>query len=281
NISRECFIRFKYKKSRDISQYDSALCRAADSLKEVLGVKAGTLEGAEAIVNVVYDKWGIRFDPCDTVLETLLPALVFERKQGACLGVSLIILTLAQRIQCPIFGVILPGHFFCRYTSGAYRRNIEPNLAGVDHPDEYYRQKYLSSNTPGYDLGNMSAAAAVGVLYYNLGAHYLIRGNPGAAVACFKETVRRIPGFLEAKGNLALAWRQCGNRDSARVQLEGLFVAHPDLVHCAENYGLAIAEDGDFRKAIAVFQKGLEYFPKDTALLRGLAQAYRGNSHVP
>jgi len=274
-ITGECFTLFKYKNVGCESRYESALCRVADSLTVVLGAKAGTLEGAEAILGVVYGTWGIGFDPRDTVLETLLPALVFERKKGACLGVSLIIIMLARRIQCPIFGVMLPGHFFCRYDNGSCRRNIEPNLKGMNHPDAYYRVKYLSSNVYGYDLSNIPAAAAVGVLYYNLGAQCLIRKDPGPAIACFKESLRRVPGFMEAQGNLALAWRQCGNTDSALVLLEGLFAAYPNLEHCAENYGAMAMEAKKFRMASAIYQKGLEYFPKDTVLLSGLARAYR------
>ena len=135
----------------------------AAALGESLADKKPASAGADSIVNCVYAAWGIGFDPRDTMLETLLPHLVYKNKKGACLGVSLIMLVLAEKLGCPVYGVMLPGHFFCRYESAAVRFNIEPNKAGFRHPDEYYRDRYAVASRPWYDLSNLTKTAVIGV----------------------------------------------------------------------------------------------------------------------
>jgi tetratricopeptide (TPR) repeat protein len=252
------------------------MAKAADSLAAVLGGKAKTAAGARAIIDVVYKTWNIGFDPRDTALEALLPNEVFAHKKGACLGVSLIMLMLAEKLHCPLYGVMLPGHFFCRYDNGDERFNIEPNKSGYCHPDGYYRDKYLSSNTPNYNLCNLTKKAGIGVFYYDLGTQCLKRNDPGAAIACFKESIRRCPDFAEARGNLALAWEQCGSRDSALAGFEVLFAKYPNLVNLAANYGTTLMAARQYRKALNIYQRGLLFYPSDTALLFGIARAYKG-----
>ncbi len=252
------------------------IVKTADSLAAVLGNRAKTAAGARAIIDVIYKTWSIGFEPLDTALEALLPNKIFARKKGACLGVSLIMLMLAEKLHCPLYGVMLPGHFFCRYDDGLERFNIEPNKSGYCHDDNYYRNKYLSSNTPSYDLCNLTKKASIGVFYYNLGTQCLKRNDPGAAIACFKESKRRCPDFAEAKGNLALAWVECGNRDSALAAFEALFAKYPNLVNLAANYGATLMAARQYRKALNIYQRGLSFYPSDTALLFGIARAYQG-----
>ena len=124
---RRPFVACQGKINIENAYFYALIDSAADSLLNVLGDKAAGSNGAHAIINVVYETWKIGFDPCDTLVETLLPELVYAHKKGACLGVSLIILMLAEKLRCPIHGVLLPGHFFCRFDDGNVSFNIEPN----------------------------------------------------------------------------------------------------------------------------------------------------------
>jgi tetratricopeptide (TPR) repeat protein len=248
---------------------------AADSLRNALGDKAAGSNGAHAIINVVYETWKIGFDPCDTLIETLLPELVCAHKKGACLGVSLIILMLAEKLKCPIYGVLLPGHFFCRFDDGNVSFNIEPNKSGFDHPDDYYRQKYLSGNKPWYDLRNLGDKEIIGILCFNAGNSCLKFKNYSLAQGYFWESIRRVPAFVEAKGNLAFAYAQSGDLTASKRLFDTLFNAYPDLNGLAANYGEVLLALKDFGKAREVFSKGLVYFPADSTMLSGLAAINR------
>jgi hypothetical protein len=246
-----------------------------DSTAGAIRKNAGDMKKTlDSILSVVYKSWKIRFDPVDTAIETLLPYLVFQNRKGACLGVSLIILMLAEKLNCPVYGVMLPGHFFCRYDDGKRRINIEPNKEGFAHPDDYYRKRYPVGNRPWYDLGSLPAAATIGMLCYNAGALCLKQKQSDAAIAYYRESARRIPGFVEAKGNLALAYAKKGNLDTALVLFEELFAAYPDLVNLAANYGAVAMAAKQYRRALEIFRKGLDYFPGDTILYLRAAKAY-------
>jgi tetratricopeptide (TPR) repeat protein len=220
---------------------------------------------------MVYKTWKIGFDPRDTLVETLLPHCVYAQKKGACLGVSLIILMLSEKLKCPVYGVMLPGHFFCRFDDGNVRFNIEPNKSGFDHPDTYYQRIYLSGHKPWYDLKNMGKKEIIGVLCFNAGNLCLKLKDYVRARAYFMESIRRVPTFVEAKGNLALAYAQSGDLTESTRLFDTLFNAYPDLNGLAANYGSVLLATKDFDKAREVFNKGLVYFPADSIMLSGLA----------
>lgn len=251
--------------------FNRAIDRAATTIKKTM---IDSLENSsrlmESILALVYRDWRIGFDARDAIVETLLPHMVFHRGKGACLGVSLIILVLAEKLDCPIFGVMLPGHFFCRFDDGVRRINIEPNKEGCFHSDEYYRNRYPVDNRSWYNLDNLSKKEIIGVLCYNAGALCLKQKHYTAALAYFKESARRIPGFVEAEGNLAVAYAQSNNFDSALILFEKLFTAHPDFINLAANYGTVSMASGQYEKARNIYRKGLAYYPRDTALLKGI-----------
>jgi tetratricopeptide (TPR) repeat protein len=246
----------------------------AASLLPSLGEKKTSSAAVDSILAIVYKTWDIQFDPRDTVFETLLPHLVYKNRKGACLGVSLIMLMFAERLGCPLYGVMLPGHFFCRYDSGSRHFNIEPNRAGYRHPNEYYAGQYPVTGKPWYDLASLTKSKTIGMLCYNAGTLCMSRGRYGVATSYFKEAAARIEGFAEAKGNLALAYAFTGMLDSSLAVFETLFAAHPDFVNLAANYGSVSMAAKQYEKAERIFKKGLEYFPEDTVLLSGLSQAY-------
>lgn len=64
------------------------------------------------------------------------------RKKGACLGLSLLYLALAEECELPISGVIAPLHFFVAYVSGGEKINIEPLKRGVRRSDKYYVKRF-------------------------------------------------------------------------------------------------------------------------------------------
>jgi tetratricopeptide (TPR) repeat protein len=252
----------------------SVLDSTAAGLGRSLNGRNSSVAAADSILAVVYHRWGIGFDPGDTVLETLLPNLVYTNKKGACLGVSLIMLMLAEKLRCPLYGVLLPGHFFCRFDNGATRFNIEPNKSGFGHPDDYYRERYQVGNRPWYDLKNLSKRETIGVLCYDAGTICLNRKRCDRAVIFFREAARTLGGLPEARGNLALALAWKGNLDSAMAVFDSLFREHPDFVNLAANYGAVAMDAHRYEKARDIFRKGLDYFPEDTTLLSGLSQAY-------
>jgi regulator of sirC expression with transglutaminase-like and TPR domain len=274
-ISRHLMAAFGNADTLSFCSFYHVMDSTGDSLAAALGDTAKNPWAVDSILATVYRTWGIGFDNRDTVLETLLPHHVFKNKKGACLGVSLIILMLAEKAESPVYGVMLPGHFFCRFDDGSVRRNIEPNKAGFNHPDDYYRQQYPVAQRSWYTLANLSKQQTIGMLCYNAGVICMKNKKEGIAIPYFKEAMRRLNGLPEAIGNCALAYAQKGDTDSSLALFAGLFAAHPGLANCAANYGTVLLSSRQWKTAREVFEKGLEYYPEDTVLKRGLEESKR------
>jgi len=256
-----------------IGSFYRMLDSSAEELGRSLGTNRASPEAADSILALVYGRWGIAFDSSGMVAAMLLPHQVFLHKRGACLGTSLIMLMVAERIGCPLYGVALPGHFFLRYDNGERRFNIEPNLSGFHHPDDYYRSRYLAAALRWYDLSNLTESQSIGMLCYNAGVLCLRHSRCRQAITFFSEATRRIPELAEARGNLALAYAQTGLTDSSLSIFEHLFAAHPDMPCLAANYGAVALAAERYQIAERVFRKGLQCNPTDSSLLRGLSEA--------
>jgi tetratricopeptide (TPR) repeat protein len=246
---------------------------SANELVRSCGGRGAEPATADSIIALVYKRWNIAFDARDTVFETLLPHLVCKNRKGACLGVSLIVLMLAEKLNCPLYGVMLPGHFFMRFDNGTLRFNIEPNKSGFTHPDSYYRERYPVAHRAWYDLGNLTKSQSIGMLCYNAGVLCLRHNNCNQAISLFDEATRRIPALAEARGNLALAYVQAGLTDSSLSIFERLFATHPDMPGLAANYGAVALAAQRYCQSADVFRAGLRDYPGDSTLVRGLSQA--------
>jgi tetratricopeptide (TPR) repeat protein len=234
-----------------------------------------SIQCLDSILFTIYSLIHVRFDPNDSSVETLLPHLVFANKNGACLGVSLMILILAEKLHCPVYGVLLPGHFFCRYDDGRIRRNVEPNKNGFSHPDAYYKKRYINFDTSWYDLSNLTPYKTIGVLCYNAGALCLRRNAFPQAVGYLNESARRLPGYPDALGNLGIAYARNNRLDSAYMIFDALFSRYPNMPLLAENFGAVALALNRNSQALAIFQKGRMAFPDVQALIDGYQTAAR------
>jgi len=59
-------------------------------------------------------------NPEDLFLHTVL-----DKRRGYCLSLSVLYLSIGERLGLPLYGVVVPGHFFVRYDDGRVRFNIE------------------------------------------------------------------------------------------------------------------------------------------------------------
>jgi len=76
-------------------------------------------------------------DPDDLFLHVVL-----DRKRGYCLSLSVLYLSIAERIGMPAYGVVVPGHFYIRYDDGKKQYNIETTSGGAIVDDQYYVDKF-------------------------------------------------------------------------------------------------------------------------------------------
>ncbi len=123
------------------------------------------LDKIKEITRYIFQEMQFRFPPHslhaqDIDLYTFLPS-VLDSRQGVCLGVSILYLSLAQRIDLPLEIVTPPGHIYVRYRNGDQVINIETTARGIDVPSE----TYLGVNTRSLQERNLRHV--VGLAFVN------------------------------------------------------------------------------------------------------------------
>ena len=94
------------------------------------------------INDYLFDKQGFKSiaeanDPNSLFLHT-----VIDKKEGYCLSLSILYLSIGERLGIPLHGVVVPGHFFVRYDDGRVRFNFETTSNGGNASDEHYIKKF-------------------------------------------------------------------------------------------------------------------------------------------
>jgi len=71
-------------------------------------------------------------------LEDLYLNKVIDGRKGNCIGLTILYLSIAERLKLPLFGVNVPEHIFVRYDNGEQRINIEMGHKGMSLSDTFY-----------------------------------------------------------------------------------------------------------------------------------------------
>jgi tetratricopeptide (TPR) repeat protein len=106
-------------------------------------IKARIMEGdePETIVNTIneflFDELGFTYVQTGNLEDLYLNKVIDERK-GNCIGLSILYLSIAERLKLPLFGVNVPEHIFVRYDDGEQRINIEMGHRGMSLADTFY-----------------------------------------------------------------------------------------------------------------------------------------------
>ena len=78
---------------------------------------------------------------------------------------------IGERLGMPLYGVVVPGHFFVRYDDGKTRFNIETTSKGNCADDEHYRVNFNvpdSSDGRSIYLKNLNPHQTLGCFFNNL-----------------------------------------------------------------------------------------------------------------
>lgn len=94
---------------------------------------------------------------------------VLDSNHGVCLGISILYLSLAQRLNLPLEIVIPPGHIYVRYKDEQGEVNIETTARGINYPSE----NYLDVNTKVLKQANIKEV--IGFVFYNISSTYLVK----------------------------------------------------------------------------------------------------------
>jgi tetratricopeptide (TPR) repeat protein len=126
---------------------------------------------------------------------------VLDSRRGVCLGVSLLYLALAQRLNLELEIITPPGHIFVRYAKGKEKINIETTARGIHLPDA----EYLGVDTRA--LQQRTIKETVGMSWYNQAAVYWERQEFDKVLEAYNRAEKYMPSdnqLIELKGCCAL-----------------------------------------------------------------------------
>jgi tetratricopeptide (TPR) repeat protein len=185
---------FLYQFGKDdplkIRSYEAYLDMMAIQILARLPKNYTDLQALEAINHFIFHEMRYRFPPHsmwteDVDLYTFLPS-VLDSRHGVCLGVSILYLSLSQRIGLPLEIITPPGHIYLSYQKDGKEINIETTARGLNIPTEMYLginnktlKRHVIKNVVGLNFMNAAATAwhhhdyRLALSFYQKAAHFL------------------------------------------------------------------------------------------------------------
>ena len=184
-------------------------------------------------------------DPYDLFLHS-----VMDRRQGYCLSLSVLYLAIGERLGLPLYGVVVPGHFFVRYDDGKTRFNIEATHHGSVAPDNYYIEQFNVPKTSTIYMTNLNKRQALGCFFNNLGNVYKDINNVNQAMASMQWAVYINPLLAESRMNLGNIYLLKSRVDDAITEYQAAAKISPDDAKSHYNLGNAYQRREWFNDAI-------------------------------
>ena len=170
-----------------IQSYEAVIDLMALQILARLPKNASDLEKIYAINTYIFEEIGFRFPPHSLLSAAVdsysfLPSVIDSRK-GVCLGVSILYLCIAQRMQLPLEMITPPGHIYVRYRKGDHLINIETTARGI-HLD---CKHYLSVNTCSLQLRTIREV--IGMVHFNQSSIYWQRESYPEVVQSYRKAI--------------------------------------------------------------------------------------------
>ena len=246
------------------------IARMAARLAPEIGDGSDPARTVSALNRLLFSKEGFTYDPAPGNPDNYLPDRVLSRKRGNCLGLTVVYLALAERLDIPLRGVYVPSHCFARYEGNGARINIEPAENGTERSDDRYRRDFgLGENRP--YLMSLAAPEMVGVYMKSLGAAYSRMGLETEALRIYREASLRYPGLPDAWFNAGVSYQKTGRLDDAIDQYRRALSLDPELAAARDNLGAALAAKGLYREALEEARRAAALAPSNVATRGNLA----------
>ncbi len=200
-----------------ILQYEASLDLMALQIAVRLKKESSPLDKIREINRFIFQDMRFRFPPHSLYakeidLYTFLPS-VLDSRQGVCLGVSILYLCLAQRLNLPLEIITPPGHIFVRWENGTEAINIETTARGINPPDE----TYLGLNTR--ILQRRTLKEVVGMAFVNQASVYWGKEEYEKTVQLYEKALPYLPDDPLIKMFLGFNYLFVGKKEQGKALL--------------------------------------------------------------
>ena len=184
---------YQFENRREIQSYEANIDLMALQIAARLKKNANHQDKVRAISDFIFLDMGFRFPPHslwsdDVDVYTILPSIM-DSRQGVCLGVSILYLSLAQRLGLPLEIVTPPGHIYIRYREDEKNViNIETTARGIHVPCKQY--KGINTHT----LHERTLKEVIGLSFMNQAAVCWHREDYTRAIDLYEKAIPYLPG---------------------------------------------------------------------------------------
>jgi regulator of sirC expression with transglutaminase-like and TPR domain len=219
DLSRALFIVDTNNDKKKICFYEAILDLMALQIKARLKDNATALDKIFMINNFIFYEMEFRFPPHSIYAKnidtfTFLSSVIDNRK-GVCLGVSILYLCLAQRLDLPLEIVTPPGHIYVRYNDNGNITNIETTARGI-HIDT---ENYLGIDTRKSQMRNIKEVVGL-ALMNQASAVWTFKEDYKTAVNLYKQAIHYIPDDMMLQEFLAYNLLFTGQEKEAKKILQ-------------------------------------------------------------
>ncbi len=201
--------------------------------------------------------------------------VVLDQKRGYCLSLSVLYLAIGERLGLPLYGVVVPGHFFVRYDDGNVRLNIETTAGGGTADDDYYRRTFSPPAGHNLYMTNLNKRQTLGCFFNNLGNSYKAVGRIDQALVELTRAVQINPTLPEARTNLGNIYLLKGQVEQAIYEYRQALSILPNDPKTLNNLGNAFLQQNQLQQAAQAYLRALQQDPAMTEAHRNLAHVYR------
>lgn len=214
-----------------IRSYEASIDLMALQILARLTPDATPKQKIRAMNDYIFSEMRFRFPPHslhakDIDLYTFLPSVLDSRK-GVCLGVSILYLCLAQRLELKLESVTPPGHIYVRHV-GEDTINIETTARGIDLPSEVF----LGVETKTLQTRNLKEV--IGLAFMNQAAVSWQKGDSQKAIELYHKAMPFLPNDYLLNMFLGFNYLFVGREKEGKELLEKINGVIPNHVISAD-----------------------------------------------
>lgn len=207
-----------------ILDYEASLDLMALQIRARLPQNASHLDKISHINKFIFQEMGFRYPPHSLDVKhidlyTFLPSVI-DSRQGVCLGVSVLYLCLAQRLDLPLEIITPPGHIYLRYPIEEGHLNIETTARGINLPSE----TYLGVGTKSLPLRNIKET--IGLVFCNQASLYLRKQEFATTVKLYEKACLYVPDEPLFRLFLGMSYLFCGKKKEGKEILSSIRSLH-------------------------------------------------------
>jgi tetratricopeptide (TPR) repeat protein len=257
-------------------KYQSELDDMAYAIRERMRVKRvpANFKAVEVINKYLYEELGFTAVKDANDANDLFLHNVLDKRHGYCLSLSVLYLAIGERLGLPLYGVVVPGHFFVRYDDGQVRFNIEPTSKGGFADDEHYIREFKVPRNNGTYLKNLNKIQTIGCFFNNLGNIYSQSGDIDSAMTVLEKAVQINPSLADCHTNLGNVYLKKDRVYDAIRQYRLAMEINPADAVIHSNLGNAYLRQERYADAAAEFNEAIGIDPKQAENYKRLALAY-------